>query len=314
MEFIESDMVMTALKNHYPFTITDCTLFGHYFHDNYVINTNKGEYFVRVYKEGVRDRSEILFEIDFINHLQRNDFSISFPIPRKDKRFITELNTSKGKRYIVIFSFALGKFPEATGDVSYLFGKFIAEFQSISKSFVTNYERSYKFDLEEVIDKPLEIMRPFLQYRTEDLDYLEELAVVMKSRIKSLPIHNLSKGPVHGDLHFMNLYINNNNEFTLFDFDCCAIGLQIFDLGTIRWDFAFLDDLWEMFLKGYSELKELSDVEIKAIPLFATVRSYWAIGHNLTYKNRFELKEFDDDYWDDNIKFIKKWVVKNSYM
>lgn len=304
---------MSTLNNEYDFTVTQCTLFGQNFHENYIIQTNEGiNYFVRVYRPGVRKRSEILFEIHFINHLRKNGLNVSFPIPRKDASYLTEINCASGKTGAVVFSFASGNFPDPTEEVSYLYGQFIGTFQNAAEGFESN-ARSFEFDLHHTVDLPLQIIRPFLTYRQTDLKYLEELALVMKEKITKLPIQYLWKGTCHGDLHFMNVYINKN-QFTLFDLDCCANGFLAFDLGTIRWDFAFEDDLWALFLKGYNEVRKLNDVEWQAVPLFATVRNFWAIGHNLTYKDVYEVKEYDDEYWNINMRHIKKWVDKNKYL
>ncbi|WP_167527127.1 phosphotransferase [Paenibacillus cellulositrophicus] len=107
-----------------------------------------------------------------------------------------------------------------------------------------------------IIDRPLEIIRSFLSYRSDDLKYLEHLALVMRDKITKLPVHHLHKGTCHGDLHLMNVYIDNN-KFTISDFDCCANGFLAYDLGSVRWDFAFEDGLWKAFLKGYTEVREL---------------------------------------------------------
>jgi len=313
-EVICTDVLLSTLNNEYDYTFTHCTLLGQNFHDNYIVQTDERiNYFIRVYKSGVRKRSEILFELDFINHLRKKGLSVSFPIPRKDASYVTEINSELGKKDAVMFSFASGGFPDPTQEVSYLYGRFIASFQNAAEGFESKYARSFEFNLLHTVDLSLEITRPFLTYRDSDLKYLEKLALMMKDKITKLPFDDLRKGTCHGDLHFMNVYIDKN-RFTLFDLDCCANGFLAFDLGTIRWEFAFEDDLWALFLKGYTKIRELNDVERQAIPLFSTVRNIWAIAHNLTYRDIFKVKEFDDEYWDNNMKLIKKWANNNGYL
>lgn len=314
MCILESSKIQSALNSKYEFTILDCTLLGRNFHDNYILKTNKGQFFVRVYKPGVRKLTEILFELDLINHLKNKGISVSFPIPRKDNSFITQVNTALGIRQIVVFSFASGEYPEPSDESVYLYGKFIGMLQNATKDFETNHHRFTIFDMEQITNHSLKLIKEFLKYRISDLNYLEELAIVMKNKINSLSLQNLSIGPCHGDLHFMNVHISNNQNYTLFDFDCCANGFQVYDLGTIRWEFAFCDDLWEMFLNGYTEVRNLNKDELEAIPLFATLRNFWVIGHNLDHREIFGVKQCDDEYWDENLKFIKRWVQKNNYM
>ncbi|WP_163880767.1 phosphotransferase enzyme family protein [Paenibacillus favisporus] len=312
-EPINNDVLVSILMDDYDILVTQCTFSGHNFHDNYVIQTNEGKaYFIRVYRNGIRNQNEILFELEFINFLKKRGLNVSFPIPRNDGLYITEITCPSGIAEFVVFSFALGNFPDPTKEVSYLYGQFIATFQKAATGFEAKHQRTFDLDLYHIIDRPLEIIRSFLSYRSDDLKYLEHLALVIRDKITKLPVHHLHKGTCHGDLHLMNVYIDNN-KFTIFDFDCCANGFLAYDLGSVRWDFAFEDELWKAFLKGYTEVRELNKIELQAIPLLATVRSLWMIGHNLTYREIYNVGECDDDFWDNNIKFIKMWVLKNNY-
>ena len=71
-EPINDDVLISILMDDYAILVTQCTFSGHNFHDNYVIQTNEGKaYFIRVYRNGIRNQNEILFELEFINFLKK---------------------------------------------------------------------------------------------------------------------------------------------------------------------------------------------------------------------------------------------------
>lgn len=307
---VPEEEVIMSIKGLYDFEIIDCKFNGKSFHDNYFITTNKGNYFLRIYKPNIRSVRDILYELDFLNFLYSQGLNVSYPILKKDGTIVTEIIKEELNRVMVLFSFAAGNYPNPTEETSHLYGKYMASFHNIAEKFTSIHERSYKFDIDYIINQSLEIIRPALSYRPEDLNYFENLSEIMKKKINHLPLAELTWASCHGDLHFMNLYIDKK-DITLFDFDCCAPGYLAYDLGTIRWEFAFTDDLWTLFLDGYTKVREVNNTELSAIPMFATIRNLWVISHNIKYSDIYEV---NDEFWDINMYHIQKWNKKNNYM
>ncbi len=63
--------------------ITACKLFYMGLNDTYVVQTVNNTYMLRAYRAGWRTLSDILFEIDMLNHLKYKGLPISTPIAKK---------------------------------------------------------------------------------------------------------------------------------------------------------------------------------------------------------------------------------------
>ena len=78
----------------------------------------------------------------------------------------------------------------------------------------------------------------------------------------------------------LNDHISEDHTITLFDFDCCAMGWRAYDLAILRWCEGFYkmdpgDVLWQAFLKGYTELRPVSETDLASIPTFVAIREIW---------------------------------------
>lgn len=58
--------------------------------DTYIVETGSDKYIFRVYRADRRNRSEIAFELDVLNHLHQNNVNVSIPIAQKDGTFIND--------------------------------------------------------------------------------------------------------------------------------------------------------------------------------------------------------------------------------
>ncbi|MGM7684582.1 phosphotransferase [Cytobacillus sp. Hm23] len=81
------------LLNSYDIdTIYRCDFLTKGLNDTYLVNTDRKKYIFRVYRKGWRDKSDILYELDAINHLSQSGFQVSTPIKRKDDQWLTEIH------------------------------------------------------------------------------------------------------------------------------------------------------------------------------------------------------------------------------
>ncbi len=59
--------------------------------DTYQVIAGAHSFFYRVYRAGLRSRSDIEFELELLRHLQREGIPVSVPIPKTDGSYITGL-------------------------------------------------------------------------------------------------------------------------------------------------------------------------------------------------------------------------------
>ena len=89
----------------------ECRLLHLGLNDTYLVKTRDGQYILRVYREGWRSVSEILYELDVLLFLQRENHAVSVPLSRKDGSLIHPVTAPEGIRYVVLFTYAPGKEP-----------------------------------------------------------------------------------------------------------------------------------------------------------------------------------------------------------
>lgn len=135
----------------------------------------------------------------------------------------------------------------------------------------------------QLVEHPLQIIENAVE-RTDTVQKLKERAdKIWGSIIESIPREQPYYGFCHGDVHSGNLYFWNRQP-QIFDFDCMGFGYRAYELAVYLWDETSVNDnfieseQWNNYLKGYQEVRKLSQQEIQLIPAFAALRQLWFIG------------------------------------
>ena len=257
-----------------------CVFLARGVNDTYLVQSGTEKYILRVYMAGWRSLSDILYEIDVLLHLQRNDVPASIPVAQRDGNYISVLHALEGNRQVVLFTYAPGRAlnrHDATD--SYHHGRAVATIHNATASFTSTHVRT-PLDLPYLLDQSLRKIEPLLAYTSADWSYLQALADRLRSQIEQFSLQGLDWGICHGDCHMLNDHINEDSVITFFDFDCCAMSWRAYDLAAVRWSEGFYkmdpdDKLWNAFLKGYREQRHIAAGDLASIPTFVAVREIW---------------------------------------
>ncbi|MFF0829756.1 phosphotransferase [Brevibacillus sp. NPDC003359] len=95
----------------------------------------------------------------------------------------------------------------------------------------------------------------------------------------SSPVSHHRGTSCHGDLQGnFNTNFCEDNTYTHFDFDLCGYGWRAYDLAAfklsqilIEEDDELVESLWNAFLKGYTEVRPLSENDRAAVSLMADI-------------------------------------------
>ena len=249
--------------------------------DTYLVKTRTPEKFIlRIYRHGWRSGSDVAYELDVLLHLHQQGVLVSVPIPQKDGQLLRELLAPEGVRFIVLFSFAPGQQINYDDLQASVYGRAVAQTHNAMQDFSSPHQR-FGLDLEHLLETPLRVVRPFLEHRPTDLEYLNLLAEKIRSHLEQLPLDQLERGFCHGDFHGANAFIDADSKITLFDFDCGGVGWRAYDLAVFAWDCRLHGKelgAWLAFLRGYNELRNVAELDLKAIPLFIGMRQIWLMG------------------------------------
>jgi Ser/Thr protein kinase RdoA (MazF antagonist) len=113
----------------------------------------------------------------------------------------------------------------------------------------------------------------------------------------------------HGDFHGWNAHVDETQQLTFFDFDCCGKGWRAYDIATFFWGARIRDKHKKRcsnFLRGYTEVRQLSDADLASIPYFVAVRHIWLVGVLAANGSDLGFGWMDDKYMDRQIKLWRE--------
>ncbi len=292
--FIAGDALAEVIGREYDLGPVSCKMFSKMVrtqdNDHYQVKTTDGtKYVARIYQFGgplEREESDYLFEMDWLNFLKANGMPVSYPIGRRDGRYLGSVNAPEGKRYFALFSFAPGE-ALALNDAEQLYrcGAEMARIHMVSNKFQSQHNRAI-MDLENLVDKPVaRIMSLWDESRADDLEIVLTAAAEAKEEILALLRNEESSedswGPIGGDFHNASVRFDKNGNPTFFNFDLCGFGWRSYDIATFLLNTGLMHkstDLSEAFFAGYYSVRELSRNEHAAISPFLTIRRVWMTG------------------------------------
>ena len=294
--------------------ISFCKLWNPGLSDIYLVQTDEEKYILRVYSHGDHTQESVLFEIDALNHLYQKGVTVSVPLAKRDGSFVTSLNAIEGERYAVLFTYAPGgrfQRPSITKE-TYAYGRTIAQMHTAWDDFHSGHS-GYLLDVDHWLDSPLKAFLPVIADRPSEVSFLLQLVTDLKQRLAMLPLYALEQGVSHADLHGGNANITSEQIVTLYDFEGVGYGARVIDLAAFRWSVTRHkeDEIhWQTFLDGYTSHRPVSELSMKAIPLFVVMRHIFLMG---MYANRLDvwgLNEMNEQFLDFHLAFIRACADK----
>jgi len=245
----------------------NCKLFRTGMNHTYFLSNNETKYVLRVYSHNWRSKSEIIEEIELLKLLSENNLSVSFPIKDKKGDFIQEINAPEGVRYVVLFSFAQGgKIRFMDNETCFEIGSLMAKIHNLTLNKTID---RVSYNKKSLIEIPYEQLKQFFSEKLPEMEFIKEFG----KSFQNSDFDNTQNGIVHMDIWYDNMAVTDEREITIFDFDFCGNGCQILDVGYFCKQLFFIESdkkQYELkvqsFLKGYQEIKGLSDKELKLLP------------------------------------------------
>jgi Ser/Thr protein kinase RdoA (MazF antagonist) len=280
---ISNRSINNLLHSYEIGSIISCRFLIRGLNDTYLVISDQNQYIFRVYRKGWREKSDVSYEIDAINHLSSFGCNVSRPIIRKDGEWISEIPAPEGMRYGVLFTFSPGDRPEITSENCYLIGQTLATIHKTTDSFPfkSDNNRSFELNLEHLIDEPMSLITPEMQ-KFIPSSQMTLFNQIIKDIKKDLFGKELEFGFCHGDFHNFNMHILEQ-KLEAFDFDCCSTGYRSYDLAVFWWNlkqnYPHLENpCWDEFLNGYSSEKSISSTNLNVLRKFVSLRRIWFLG------------------------------------
>ena len=301
------------LSNYDLPEVTEVKLLSPGLNDTYLVTTvDSKKYILRVYRYNWRSRSDIAYEIDILNHLGNKNILVARPIIRTDGQYIGGLLAPEGKRYAVLFQYAPGKEAPYDTDLdtkAFNYGVGAAKIHQATQDFSSNHSR-FILNLHHLVETPLRSILPLLAHRPEDIRYLQNLAKLIRDRLEQIQSDQLEQGFCHGDFHGGNANFADDGSITFYDFDSGGWGWRAYDLAVFRWSGRYRKEeekYWQPFLRGYQQIRKLSDLDMATVPLFMGVRHFLLLGVHTSGGKDWGFGWLNDKYFDHAIEFLQAW-------
>ncbi|QGQ99187.1 aminoglycoside phosphotransferase [Paenibacillus psychroresistens] len=285
--------------------------------DTYILETGSCKYMFRVYRADRRNKSEIAFELDLLNYLNQNDVCVSIPITKIDGTLINEFFVTEGVKYGVMFSYAEGnERPIRTVEDSFLFGKSVALIHKVTDNFSSKHVRG-NLNFDHLIENPLNIIKLHMDHRQEDFNCIYEIIIKLKEQLVMKIEEGLDWGVCHGDLHGnTNVAFTDNGKLTHYDFDISGYGWRSYDIAEFRLAREIhsrhnkdeVERLWEAFLNGYREVRDLSENDVQVVSIFVALRQLWLFGLCFSESELIGGADFGDRFIDSKMEYFRKLI------
>ncbi|MCP5076984.1 MAG: phosphotransferase [Psychromonas sp.] len=285
--------------------VTGCVFWCQGLNESYKVTTANKNYLLRIYRYQWRTLEEIQFELDALLHLNENGADIAYPIATINGDYIINVEAPEGLRYAILTSYIEGNVADLSiPENVILYAEHMADIHQKSAGFKSNKQR-FQLNCKHLITEPLQRIKPFLRDRPDDWQFLTEYANSLTIQLQSGFDNSLDIGFCHGDLHGGNAHLSNN-KIVSFDFDCCGIGLRVYDLAIFKWATKHgkkEESVWDSFLNAYQKFNRLTESDLALIGALVSIRQIWLIGLHIDIA--VAKGWLNDKYFDHNIGFLR---------
>ncbi len=270
-----------------------CELIARGINDIYIVKANRKSYAARVLRSGARTKDQLSYEIELMLFYAKEGFHSPEPICSNDNKYFIPILAPEGERYLTLFNWVEGVLlsDNASKKNIYNFGKHIAQMHNINHKFKSR--KKIHVDSSKYIKKYFPALVNLLNKKNDILFY-EKLIQNACTTFDQIKKDTIPYGPTHSDIHFRNVFLMENNNFSLIDWDTCGNDFLIKELTSFTWLINYLEKpkkLNEYFMNGYKEERKFTKEEEELYPLFFCMRhlhiicgvskSVNIIGHNI---------------------------------
>jgi len=298
----------TWLQTNYDLSpLPEISLLRSYTNEVYRVTSSEGKYVLKIYGASWRSEDEIKYEVELLNHLDKEGLSVVKPIRGTKNEIVKRITTSVGDQFAVLYEYAAGEKPEVpfSNQLYFLFGEAIGRMHELSKTFTSGCVRK-KIDLEYLIDQPLHVILPLFERRSQETTYLRILGDKIKNRINELSKRGLDWGPIHGDATLDNLHIIENKQVILYDFDSGGPGWRASDLQGWAIGYAEYQERYNSFLNGYRQVRAVNGQDIEASWYLTLAWDIWGIKIDLENRVLKRGQAAANTYLTEQIEWIRE--------
>lgn len=260
---------------------------------------NGSQYVLRLGHSLRRSPDLIRGEVDWINHLARGGAGVARAINSTAGNLVELIPDEQDEHFLATaFVRAAGgsvwQMGGWTAQFMLDYGRLIGKMHALTKQYAPPdpaWKRPFWDD-------------PVMTDTTSALPRLDPKAMALSvanlAYLRQLPTPPDAFGLIHQDAHTGNLFVDEQGQITLFDFDDCVYGHFIYDIAMVifyaitnhKTPEEFCSQFWPLFWQGYCEENRLDLSWLKEILPFMKLREIDLYGVILR-----DIPDLNDDSW-----------------
>ena len=238
-------------------------------------------------------------EVDWINHLARGGAGVAKAVNSEAGNLVELIPDGQGEQFLATaFVKAKGGSPWKNNTLSAEFmgnyGRLLGKIHALTKEYQlpnADWKRPQWDD-------------PIMTDTSSALPEIDpEVLVLLKKNLaylRQLPAPPDAFGLIHQDAHTGNLFADENNQITLFDFDDCVYGHFAYDIAMVMFyaitnnpkPVQFCQQIWPQFWHGYCEENKLDPIWLREIHPYMKLREM-----DLYAVIRRDIPNYENDGW-----------------
>lgn len=243
----------------------------------YEFNRPDGDYILRISHSERRSEALIHGEVDWINYLAAGGAGVARAVLSRTGSLVEPINDGHGGQFLcTAFVKAHGQEMRRERMSERFFanyGRLLGRMHALAKNYVPSNPawKRYAWD-------DLENNTPDRQLPETEMFVRQKYQAVF-GYLRSLPRGLQEYGMIHQDAHTGNLFVDNDDNITLFDFDDCVYGHFIYDIAMVLFYAAdekdpvdFTVRFAPVFLSAYRKENRLDPAWLKELPYFLKLR------------------------------------------
>ena len=262
-----------------------CELITRGMNDVYLVKSGTTRYAARVWRADLQTPDMVAWELDYLAHLRAEGVPVIAAVPDASGALSFTVEAPEGTRFVCLFEWAAGRqfSSDPTPALSHQIGATVARLHLAGRRFKPRTRRPIDFANKEIRAKFPALARR-LDERPEDRAFYQEAGEAIAAKLEEVYARGVAYGPIHGDIHAKNVFMNNDGHFVLLDFDTCGESHLMHDAASFAWanDYLSLNpanarltpDLGVAFLAGYEEVRPLDALERECLPLFTASKEF----------------------------------------
>jgi len=261
-----------------------CELLTRGMNDVYLLRSGTEKFAARVWRAGIQTQARVTWEIQFLNHLKARGLPVVVALPDRNGDYTFSLDAPEGVRQVCLFEWAEGRDFAVVPNVDRAerLGRLVGQVNVAGHDFKPATRRPIDFATTEIRNNVWAAQMRLFGRPEAELKFYADISEKIAAGLDAVYARGVPYGPIHGDVHALNAFVDDADRIRLFDFDTCGEAHYAHDLVSFIWaNKIFYDnrgmkgltaEINAAYRAGYEAVRPLQPIERDNLPLFMAAK------------------------------------------